>query len=270
MPLRLILLVHQVPGEGMMNKTILFILAIGLANSAFADSIQNSFCIRVQNNGQVQTISQLENRIAFNNAGGIFKSGVCWWHSRLQRAATYLTVFHPERKKPTTSKEANRILNRIKSLKEVVEIPGYQNFHEFTEAWKRTTQKFLNTWQIEDALLHQAWIRGLQGSPRENAEKLQAVMIRLQEEIRRNKITFLKLQLKGIAAHAWLVYSIEEIPQGMRLWIIDSNDRDAVFYDYSWGDRSFKTDYYGSFMPYLEQTEDFKWINNSVSRYCSY
>lgn len=246
-------------------------LAIGLATTAFADSVQDSFCVRAQSEDLIQTITQSENRIAFNNAGGIFNSGVCWWHSRLQRAATYLTVFRPEGIKPTTSQQARKILNRIKSLKEVVEIPGYRNFHEFTEAWKRTTQKFLNAWQIEDALLHRAWVRGLQGSPREDAEKLQAVMMKLQDQVnKQNRITFLKLQLKGIAAHAWLVYSVEEITLGLRLGIIDSNTQKIVSYDYFWGDRSFQTSKYGSFMPYLEQTEDFKLMNNSVARYCSY
>ena len=106
----------------------------------------------------------------------------------------------------------------------MVEIPGYANFQEFTHAWHKTVQTFLNNWQIEDGVLYFAWIDGLAGSPRGNPGKLQRLVMELKRQvIEAKRITYLKLQLPGIAAHAWLVYSMEEIANGYRLGIIDSN-----------------------------------------------
>ncbi len=41
------------------------------------------------------------NRLVFDGSGGIRNGGLCWWHSRLTRSATYLTVYQPDLPKPT-------------------------------------------------------------------------------------------------------------------------------------------------------------------------
>src|SRR5438270_754213 len=43
-------------------------------------------------------------RLSFGNTGGIAHGGVCWWHSRFQRAAIYLTIFRPDLPKPSHRK----------------------------------------------------------------------------------------------------------------------------------------------------------------------
>lgn len=251
-------------------KLFLFLVLFQVLGVARADLVKDQFCERSRNFSQDQIIAERENRISFQNRGGIFNGGVCWWHSRLQRAATYLTIYRPDLAKPTTSAQVRGLLSRIRSLKEVVEIPGYRNFYEFTEAWSKTTQKFLNHWQLEDGIFRQGMIRGLQGSPRGNAEKLQDLMIQLKKQVfEQRKISYLKLQLKGITAHAWLVFSIEEIAQGLRLHIVDSNYDSIRVYEYFWGDQSIETGDYGSFIPYLEQSKELNRIDSTVSAFCA-
>lgn len=241
-----------------------------VASSAQAQDYKTQYCEQFREQSHLITIADPQNRIAFTNSGGIFNGGVCWWHSRLQRSATYLALYRPDLPKPASSKEALHLLRKLRSLKEVVVIPGYHNFHEFTEAWRKTTQLFLNRWQLQDAVVHSAWIRGLSGSPRADAERLQRTMIALNKQvIGLKRISYLKLQLKGIVAHAWLVYSVTRTSDGLQLGIIDSNKRGPVEYVYRWGDASIKTKEYGSFMPYLEETDDFEWIDSTVSNFCS-
>jgi hypothetical protein len=49
------------------------------------------------------------NLFSFSNTGGILNGGVCWWHSRMQRAALYLTVYLPDMP-PPSKPEVRRIL----------------------------------------------------------------------------------------------------------------------------------------------------------------
>ncbi len=245
-------------------------LLLWVTSTAVAQDYKIQFCEQFNNQSHLLTIADPQNRIAFTNSGGVFNGGVCWWHSRLQRSATYLALYRPDLPKPVSSKEALVLLRKLRSLKTVVVIPGYHNFHEFTEAWRKTTQQFLNRWQIQDAVVHSAWIRGLSGSPRADAERLQRTMIALNKQVNDLKrISYLKLQLKGIVAHAWLVYSVTRTPEGLKLGIIDSNRLGPVEYTYGWGDSTIKTKEYGSFMPYLEETDDFEWIDSTVSNFCT-
>ena len=245
---------------------------IGFSSPAFADSSpksRNEFCLR---SGNLDNFKQIaaddDNRLSFKNAGGIFGGGVCWWHSRFQRSATYLSVYRPDLSKPTLA-QAKDIIHAIRWNDHVVEIPGYATLYDFSKDWHKEIQDELNRWQFRDATLRFAWVRGLWNSPFGNAAKLESIMHRLYTEVEeKSRITYMKLQLKGIPSHAWLILGMEEVPSGYMLQIIDSNFKDLVHYKYTYGDRTFEYGTYGSFEPYVEQTKDFSKINTAIHDYC--
>ena len=248
-------------------STLLF-----LAHSSFANTSpqsHNEFCLEAGNLDNFKQIaSEADNRLSFKNAGGIFGEGVCWWHSRFQRSATYLSVFRPDLSKPTLA-QARDIIHTIIHNNYVVEIPGYANLADFSTDFHEEIQKALNRWQLRDATLRFAWVRGLWNSPYGDAAKLQAIMEKLDEQVEKDsRITYLKLQLKGIPSHAWLVIGMEEIPSGYELQIIDSNFPELVHYKYTYGDTSFSYGKYGKFFPYVEQTKDFTKITTAIHNYC--
>jgi hypothetical protein len=123
---------------------------------------QDSFCKRQEDSSAVPALAvDTNNLTAFQNDGGFFGvTGVCWWHSRLQRSALYLTVFHPERPAPSEN-EIHGIFKALQRNSHVVEIGGYKNWQEFSLAWGDKLQKFLNQWQAGDTFIRQAWFNGL-------------------------------------------------------------------------------------------------------------
>ncbi len=249
-----------------LNRGLLLALWIGATSQA--QDFKQRFCESAANRDQAEVIAQSENRIAFKNDGGLLNEGVCWWHSRLQRSATYLAVFRPELPKPDLN-QVQKILAQLKDLSSVVEIPGFQNFNEFTLQWHSAIQTFLNQWQLEDGIVYSAWIRGLAGSHQGNPEKLQATLLKVQRQVQVDRrISYLKLKFKKFGAHAWLVYSVESVPLGLKLGVIDSNFLKPVEYLYHWGDPLIRSTAYGDFMPYLEQSDDFTPIERAVEQYC--
>ena len=257
-------------------KRSLSVLIVGslltLSRAALADHApqsHNEFCLVAGNLDNFKQIAaDDDNRLSFKNAGGIFGQGVCWWHSRFQRSATYLSVFRPDLSKPTLA-QAKDIIHAIIHNDYVVEIPGYSNLADFSKDWHQDIQRSLNRWQLRDSTLRFAWVRGLWNSPYGNAAKLQGIMEALDEQVEKeSRITYLKLQLKGIPSHAWLVIGMEELPSGYDLQIIDSNFPELVHYKYTYGDTDFTYGKYGNFVPYVEQTQDFTKITTAIHNYC--
>lgn len=210
-----------------------------------------------------------ENLMGFNNRGGIGNGGVCWWHSRFQRNALYLTIFKPAERTPNL-KEAQLIIEKIRAGKEIITIPGYRNFFEFSLDWRSTIQKELEKWQKSDGILKFNWVVGLSGSSVVKADKMQEMMDELYEYVEgEGNIAYQKLQIKGIVAHAWLVVRMNKVDNGYDLEVIDSNfAKQTNIYKYRSGMTNFNHPDYGNFTPYLEREKELDNVKLAILKEC--
>ncbi len=253
-------------------KTLILGSVIATTNLYAATSSKSAdeFCSdRKDKSFMREILSEDESRMAFQNQGGLVNGGVCWWHSRFQRNATYLTIFRPELKRPSAS-EAKKIIKAIKKGKSIVQIPGYSNFNDFSYDHRDEIQNTLEAWQKVDGILLQQWVVGLAGSNEVSAEDMESKMHELYKEVSTGDIVYQKLQIKGITAHAWLVIDMEKTKNGYELMVIDSNmpsrtDR----YVYEYGDTSFYHYYYGNFVPYTGKDAELERLKKTVSKYCN-
>jgi hypothetical protein len=227
-----------------------------------------------------EKILATENRIAFENEGGLQKGGVCWWHSRFQRAAWALAIFNPDLPKPSPT-EIQNVVSALVHQTSVVVIGGYRNLHDFTAANQTLIQKELNRWQLRDGVINQAWIRGISGRSSLPAPQLKQQLDHIYTEFKssvdRQEVLWLMLQIKGIVSHASLLAKMEpRLNGGYHLEMVDSNrPQDIVTYDYRAGD-TFLTpympvDYSNAFkmVPYLGLSRDLHKIEAAVKRYCA-
>jgi hypothetical protein len=245
----------------MMLKTIFTTLTILFLSHAGATTLpqnKKEFCERFNESGEftdniLELSTDPSNMMAFKNNGGLFNGGVCWWHSRFQRNAFYLTIFRPDLEIPTQL-QTKKIIRDIRNGESVVTIPGYHNFSEFTERNKDLIQSELNNWQLYDGVILGKWIDGLRGSTKVESSVLQDFMADLFNYVSvKKKVAYQKLQIKGITSHAWLVVGVLKTEKGMEIGYIDSNSpKMSKNYTYLNGDTSFYTKSYGDFVPYLE------------------
>jgi hypothetical protein len=217
-------------------------------------------------------------RLAFENEGGLFDGGVCWWHSRFQRAVWYLADFAPERPAPTR-KQASVLIRKLISRRHVVVIPGYSDFRSFSRDFQPEIQKALNRWQIRDAVINQAYLRGLAGKTQfHEPKRLQARMDKIFRRYTRAKakgdVLWLMLQMHGIDSHASLLQSMEALPGGgYRLSLVDSNFPDELVpYTYQPGDLELSPQVTLLFgyesSPYVGFSRDLNRIHRALVRAC--
>jgi len=215
------------------------------------------------------------------NGGGLFDGGVCWWHSRLERSSYYLTVYRSDLPKPT-EEEAYEILRTLSRNSQVVEIPGFDSFREFSKSYPHVFQLYLNDWMSRDAVFRFSWIRGLSGRSILHPEKLKKKMDELFNDVTvENKVVYQKLQDKEIlSAHSWLVVDMKKTldedkeETGYTLFIRDSNGYDVKEVQYQIGDTYLRDnsdpykigDYY--FVPITERNGDFRKIKKAIDNYC--
>lgn len=245
-----------------MNKqiTTLFLLLLSLPSiAAGIPQSKQEYCARFGTSSSDREIiqdlsSEAINLMAFKNDGGLFNGGVCWWHSRFQRNMLYLSIFRPDLPKPPTSSELQKIIRQVRQGTSVVTIPGYANLAEFSAQNQKYIQKELNDWQLYDGVILGSWIDGLKGDTKVSASTLQAMMNEVYNYVAvEKKIAYQKLQIKGITSHAWLIVGMKQMPSGIELGFIDSNNpRMSEVYSYKQGDQSFNVRGYGDFVPYLE------------------
>ncbi len=261
---------------------------------AFAPLDKTTFCERTTNKRRVAELAnEPSNLTGFDNDGGMFNAtGVCWWHSRLQRAALYLTVFHPERPAPSAT-EVHEIFKALKHNERVVEIGGFNNWSAFTLAYQSQIQRYLNQWQNEDAFIRQAWINGLENRKslknKKAADRLEQQVREIANEVlNHNQIVYAKLPMKFPTAHAWLIYNIVPVENGYDFWLIDSNFSEhrnpwpqEYSYSYRFGDKAldlvnsyeFENDdlveeAYGKFSAYPQREKDFDSVDLAIQTYC--
>lgn len=250
---------------------LLSLAALGLSPALASppeDSVHAKFCGRTR--ARVLELSRLpENRLSHANGGGFGGGGVCWWHSRLQRAALYLAVYLPDLPRPGRE-GAQAILDRLVRMDEVVTIPGFDDLASFTDAFADEVQDRLNRWQLEDAVRHMAWVRGMSGESAVSAEILEARVESILHSVTVDrKIQFNMLQMPGLPAHAWLVIGGRRVAGGALLEVIDSNVPGEVLrIYYRKGDTTLSLPYGWSFVPYLAYSSDWNRIERSFRSFC--
>ncbi|MFN8369794.1 MAG: hypothetical protein U0T83_04110 [Bacteriovoracaceae bacterium] len=232
------------------------------------------FCQKSQipNFFQTKLKVNYSSRMGFVNHGGIFKGGVCWWHSLFQRNAAYLTYFSPKKPMPT-KEEAIQIIKKIKSGKSVVEIPGFYSFYQFSLAYEKEIQSSLNHWQTHDAILKFKWFPALAKPSEVKSKKLKKIMDKLYIDVKQGKVVFQMLQLEGIVAHAWLVLDVAKIANGYKLQIIESNNPSYVVdFVYSEGDSYLNFDFNFKnykFVPYTSYEKSLTALEKTVENFCT-
>ncbi|MBC7714856.1 MAG: hypothetical protein H7177_16030 [Rhizobacter sp.] len=258
-----------------MKSTILAIAILacsfGAMASTTASQSMDQFCADRSDLASVKDLTaSSDNMMAFQNHGGIGGGGVCWWHSRMQRNALYLTIYNPAEPKPSNA-EAAEIVAKIRAGKEIVVIPGYRNFAEFSYEHQAQVQRELEKWQKGEGILKASWVIGLKGDSTVAASELKSMMDELYKYVAVDgNIAYEKLQIKGITAHAWLVVNMKKNSDGYDLQIIDSNfPSQTTVYRYTEGMTSFYHQYYGSFTPYLERTGEMEKVALTVLKKCN-
>jgi hypothetical protein len=233
-----------------------------------------SFCSDRKDPNFVKTLTyDPENLMYFDNYGGLANGGVCWWHSRFQRNALYLTIFKPSLEKPTRD-EAIDLIKQIREGSEVVVITGFKNLKEFSYETQDLIQEELERWQKHDGITRFAWFKGLTGSSKKNVKRLKKMMDQIYEDVEIKKnISYNKLQMPGVKAHSWLVIHMKKVKNGYDLLILDSNVNSKLgIYKYREGDTYFE--YFTEeenkrFSPYLDQTNEMEKINRVIAKRCN-
>lgn len=221
-----------------------------------------------------------DNFFSFSNFPGIF--GGCWWHSRFQRASIYLTTYRPEKQRPTPE-EAQKIIKKIRYGHNVVEINGFRNFAEFSYVYKDLIQKVIIKWQLCDGILLFQWINGLRGKLKINPKKLRKIMDNLYVEVAEKKnISYVKLKIKRMVAHSWLITEMSRTNEGYKFKFVDSNfprrpieyctqdETTGEFREYRYGDTSLHM-LHLSFslksVPYLQKKRELKRYKKAIKKY---
>lgn len=233
-----------------------------------SESIQE-FCSDRQLPDYVKSLTLDEsNLMSFKNHGGFIRGGVCWWHSRFQRNALYLTYYAPEKEK-LPRHEVKWLIRRIRNANNVLEIPGFKNFLEFSAYYAKEIQNELEAWQRFEGFRF-TWIRGLRGSARVSPEWMRQLMDNLHQEVTvKNNIGYQKLQMPGINAHAWLVINMVKHESGYDLEVLDSNFPNMTKpYYYKFGDTHLEYHDGTHFTPYLEYVNEMERIHSVISATC--
>ena len=227
-------------------------------------------------------VKSFDNSIAFGNYGGLADGGVCWWHSRWQRNATYLAYFSPDKPKPAFRTESERkehgveelsikeIIKIIKKGDKVVEIPGYENLNDFTAENSGLVQDTLEGWQKEDGFLNQKWLLGLFRENSIKPSKLKRQMDKLYQSIQEGNIVYQMLQLKGVTAHAWLVVGMEKTQNGYELQVKDSNFSTSIARaSYINGSGTVTSNWtYGQFAPHTGNRGEERGLKKARAKFC--
>jgi hypothetical protein len=234
-------------------------------NSAAAQS-GNELCSMDHEDFKTVIFDQ-KNRLSFTNPPGSLKIGLCWWHSRLQRAATYLAIYRPDLPKPNSA-QVSKILKDLRKLKKVVTIPGYSNLWDFSRDFEAEFTKMLSAWQLSDSIFKFGWVRGLAGKSKLKPNQFKSDMDELFVEVEgKGRIAYQMLQVKGLVAHAWLVISMTPTRNGYTLEVVDSNSKKVYNVNYKYGSSQIK--YSWNVVPHLRRTGDFKKISKSLKKFCS-
>jgi hypothetical protein len=249
-----------------------------LSLSAYADvhDSRGEYCTQSRDPYFSQRKIESEpNQLAFRNQGGFGGLGTCWWHSRFTRNATHLAVYRPDLAPPDRkrAREIIRALSRPRIYKrvEVIEIPGYSNLYEFSLSWEKEIQNRLNAWQLEEGILGLDILSRGVGASRRDMKRLEREMDDLYLQVQTGEIAYQKLQIRGIAAHAWLITRVDPTQEGYRLTVIDSNfPGETRTEEYVRGSRAIRLKHssFGEVAPYTEFSWELERMRAARDRYC--
>lgn len=220
-----------------------------------------------------ETALRPDMRLSFSNEGGIANGGVCWWHSRFQRSAWALAEFAPDQPRPTRV-QAAALIDALAKMSHVVVIPGYPDLLTFTHDHADLVQRELNQWQLRDGFVNLAWTRGLARRSSYGPSKAMKMMDRLHSKFRslsrRNHVTWVKLQMPGVTAHAALILDMTRDTDGnYELKVVDSNFQDRTeTWSFRRGDTHLQTPFYGKTMPFDGYERDLSRIDAARETYC--
>jgi hypothetical protein len=209
----------------------------------------------------------------FKNSGGIFEKGVCWWHSRFQRSAFYLTLYLPNEPRQTREKIKSMIWD-IMMARRVVEIAGFNNFKEFSKEYKNEIKDCLDSIQLIEGVFAGAWINGMAGNSNVSPKEMKEKMDDIYREVTKNGLAYVKLQSPGIfCSHAWLITEIEELKPnkigeiGYQYSFIDSNypHRPLGWFYYP-GDTHIHL-FQDLGVPYLQRRYELRKIKRAIKKY---
>lgn len=232
-----------------------------------APDSKEKFCQMHKTYGYVRTqLFNTDNKLSFTNPGGYVDAGLCWWHSRLQRAAVYLTNYQPNLPKPTPQ-QALKIVNGIFRLLRVETIPGFSNFQQFSTAYEKLIIDYLSLKQVEDTVFLEFW-RGLRPS-QVSAGFIQGQAERIYQRVAiQDKVQY--VALKGLShwyeSHAWLVVGAVKSQDSIDFYYVDSEHSPKVTpskFTYKAGETTLNNR-----VPYLQYDSDFQHIGWAVNRYC--
>jgi|GEM_PF-551862 len=204
------------------------------------------------------------NLLALPNAGGLLDGGVCWWHSRMTRNAFYLAYFEPEAERPT-AKEARSIVAGLMFPREVVRIPGFPDLRAFSAEHRQVVQQRLERTQILEGLFQFCWVNGLAGVTETTPEDMRARMDAIYAQVRDEGIAYLKLQMPGIDAHAWLVSDMVPIDSGYRLLLVDSSSFTPYYREYTFGMTHLQMGTSGRAVPTLQRIHELRWMKKAIA-----
>ena len=242
------------------------------AQSALASPQSKAqYCAMAKAPRQVLTLAALaESRIAFQNPYGYFSTGLCWWHSHLQRAAVYLAYYDAAAAKPTSA-QAYQILSDIYFGHRVTRIPGYDSFYSFTLDNQKTATDFLSDVEILETAGGD-WVHGVVGASAVTASNMKTKMDQLYETFRAQpSLIYQMLQMPGLDAHAWLVQNIVPAAGGYTVTVIDSNFPSQNYvYRYVVGNEQFSypDDPGASFVPYTYDQNQITTFASNAASFC--
>ncbi len=255
------------------KKFLIYVISFFISNSLQAATLPTTkaeFCARFNDPAAIKTFSiEPANLMSFKNNGGLFNGGVCWWHSRFQRNILYLSVFRPDLPE-IKPREVKALIKEIRRGETVVMIPGFSNFTDFSEAFKKEIQTELEDWQLYDGVVLGSWIDGLKGDTHLEPALLKKNLDEVYTYVEsKNKIAYQKLQIKGITSHSWLVVAMKQMAGGYDVGYVDSNNpRMTESYNYKNGEDSFFIKSYGNFVPYLGFTREEERLTTVARSYC--
>ena len=217
------------------------------------------------------------------NPDGDFKTGLCWFHTRFQRSATYLADYHPELPKPTDN-EAQAIIDKIAAGEQVVTVPGFADLDAFSKAHWGKIERKLNT-KAYGCIANGDCAKRLGDRSRTSPNDLKARMTNLYDRMLNDpQILFLRIKPANtqiLMSHSLLVLGMEPIRAkafpgnplsgltaiGYRLRIQDPNKSSPEYVNYTFGDTALK-DADTTFVPNEDFDDELVDFKKAITSFC--
>ncbi len=222
---------------------------------------------------------------------GYFNTGLCWWASRFERAATYLTIFRPEMETETRldSDYVKSMYERIFSMRGVVEIPA-KSLHDFIAKYPKELESVLSRAQLNETIKGK-FFQGMKGeSCPEGLGSRRGEIQKIINEVNKGRIAYVMLQKPGLSAHSALVVEAEELdddhyrmlikdPVSEKFNVVVKNYREDLIHkdvmDFDMPADLPKTEYKKyeekancKVFPYLQESDDFTVISRTLEQEC--